>query len=117
MNFLWGWGSFWIGVSVSIGCISWLSSQFGGLGHIPRIIELPGIAMSYFLDQIPVSITNSALWPYKLVERLEDLLDNYQCPSAHEYQVEIVCHEPVILRFRGFLPNGEATHLLKLAYA
>ena len=103
-----------MGVAVSLACISWLSLQFGGLGHIPRVVELPGIALTNVLDRIPESVATSAFWPREALESLEGLLDNYRCPSDHEYQVEIVNHEPLILRLLGFLPQGEAMHLLKL---
>jgi hypothetical protein len=110
------WQSFFLGVAVTIGCISWLSSHFGGLGHVPRAIELPGIAITSLIDRVPESIATSRIWPAGIVERLESMLDNYQCPTGHDYSVEIVHHSPVILRFRGFLPHGEAAHLLKLTY-
>ena len=108
------WQSFWMGVAVSIGCLSWLSLQFGGLGHIPRAVELPGIALTNLLDRVPGSVATAYFWPCEVLEGLEGLLDNYRCPSNHEYRVEIVHHEPLILRLRGFLPNREAKHLLKL---
>ena len=95
--------------------MAWLSHQYNGLGHVPRLIELPGIGLANFLDRVPEPVETSALWPRNLLSRLEGLLDNYQCPTDHEYRVEIVNHAPVILRFRGFLPPGEATHLLQLA--
>jgi hypothetical protein len=116
MNSFWRWQPFITGIAVTIGCISWLSLQFGGLGHIPRAVELPGIALSVFLDQVPESIAESALWPNTIIERLEGILDQYQCPGGHEYRVEIINHVPLILCLRGFLPPGEAAHLLKLAY-
>jgi hypothetical protein len=112
----WQWQSFWVGVATTIGCLSWLSSHFGGLGHIPQVVELPGIALTSFLDQVPESLATSIIWPAGIIDLLEGMLDNYQCPSSHEFRVEIVNHSPLILRFRGFLPPGEGTHLLKLAY-
>jgi len=114
MLFLWLLQGFAVGVSVSVGCLSWLSVHFGGLGHIPRVVELPGIVLANFLDQVPDSILGSRIWPNTFVERLEARLDNYQCPAYHEYRVEIVHHEPLILHLRGFLPSGEAEHILKL---
>lgn len=102
---------------MSLGCMSFLASQFGGAGHVPRLTELPGIALSNLLDRVPNSIVTSTLWPGQYVDRLEASLDYYQCPSGHEYRVEIVHHAPLIIRLRGFLPPGEATHLLKLAYS
>jgi hypothetical protein len=116
MIVFWLWQAFWLGVAVSLGCMSYLGAQFGGPGHVPRMVELPGIALSNFLDRLPVSVVTSAVWPGEYVDRLEAWLDNYQCPIGHEYRVEIVHHAPLILRLRGFLPSGEATHLLKLAY-
>lgn len=110
------WQAFWLGVALSIGCLSWLSVQYGGLGHIPRVAELPGIALTGLLDRIPESIAASAVWPGSYLEQLEIFLDNYQCATGHEYRVEIVHHSPVILRLLGFLPSGERIHLLKLAY-
>jgi hypothetical protein len=112
----WQWQSFWVGVATTIGCLSWLSSHFGGLGHIPQGVELPGIALTSFLDRVPESLATSIIWPAGIIDLLEGMLDNYQCPSSHEFRVEIVNHSPLILRFRGFLPPGEGTHLLKLAY-
>jgi hypothetical protein len=96
--------------------MSWLSQQFGGLGHIPRAVELPGMALSNLLDHVPEQLATSALWPNEMLNKLEAVLDNYLCPSTHEYRVEIVHHTPLILRLRGFLPPGEAIHLLKIAY-
>ena len=116
MAAFWIWQAFWLGIAVSMGCMSYLARQFGGPGHVPRLVELPGIALSSFLDRLPVSIVTSAVWPGDYVDMLETFLDNYQCPIGHEYRVEIVHHAPLILRLRGFLPPGEATHLLKLAY-
>ena len=115
MILLWRLQWFCLGVALSIGCISWLSLQFGGLGHIPRFIELPGITLTTFLDHVPDFVAASKLWPNQLLEWLEGQLDNYQCPSGHEYRVEIIHHSPLIMRFRGFLAPGEALHLLKLA--
>ena len=114
--FAWVLGSFWVGVAISIGSGSWLSQHFGGAGHVPRAVELPGIVLSNFLDRIPEVLLSSSIWPSEYVDKLEAVLDYYQCPVNHEYRVEIVNHDPVILRLRGFLPPGEATHLLKLAY-
>jgi hypothetical protein len=108
--------SFWIGVAVSIGCILWLSKHFGGLGHIPRAVELPGIALTSLLDNVPEKLAESAFWPSFVFEGLESVLDNYQCPATHEYRLQTVHHSPLILRLRGFLPPGEALHLLSLAY-
>ena len=105
-----------VGMSLVIGFISWLSLQFGGLGHIPPFIELPGMMVTSLLDRVSPEIVHSGLWPGSYFERLEQLLDKYQCPVGHEYRVEIVHHAPLILRLRGFLPYGEASHLLKLAY-
>jgi len=116
MNSFWRWQPFIAGIAVTIGYISWLSLQFGGLGHIPPAIELPGIALSAFLDRVPDSIAGSRLWPNTVIERLEGILDQYQCPRGHEYRVEILNHSPLIICLRGFLPPGEAAHLLKLAY-
>ena len=111
------WQSFLLGIAISIGCLSYLSTQFNGLGHIPTAIELPGIGLANLLDKVPLSIASSSLWPNALFERIEGLLDYYTCPLSHEYRVDMVSQEPLILRFRGFLPPGEATHLLKLSYA
>ena len=116
MIVFWLWQAFWLGIAVSLGCMSYLAAQFGGPGHVPRMVELPGIVLSNFLDRLPVSVVTSAVWPGEYVDILEAWLDNYQCPIGHEYRVEIVHHAPLILRLRGFLPAGEATHLLKLAY-
>ena len=116
MNRFWRWQPFITGLAVAIGCIQWLSLEFGGGGHIPRAIELPGIALSAFLDSFPESISASPLWPNSVIERLEGILDQYQCPINHEYRVEILNHNPLILCLRGFLAYGEAVHLLKLAY-
>jgi hypothetical protein len=93
-----------------------ISQTFGGLRHVPRVSELPGIAFTNFLDTLPERVLTSKLWEYSGIERLEAWLDNYECPADHEYRLEIVHHEPLIFRLRGFLPQGEATHLLKLAY-
>jgi hypothetical protein len=117
MTMFWIWQSFCLGLALTIGSISWLSQEFGGLGHIPRAVELPGIALTNLLDRVPVGIATSSLWPSQRLERLEAFLDNYQCPSDHEYRVEIVNHSPLILRLRGFLPPREASHLLKLSYS
>lgn len=117
MLVFWIWQAFWLGVAVCLGCLSVLVSQFGGPGHVPRLIELPGIALSNVLDRVPVSIVTSPIWPGQYIDRLEGFLDKYQCPTGHEYRVEIVHHAPLIIRLRGFLPPGEATHLLKLAYS
>jgi hypothetical protein len=108
--------TFCFGVAVATGCISWLSVHFEGIGHVPRAVELPGIAFASFLDRVPEALATSIVWPSGIINRLEGLLDNYQCPENHEYRVEIVNHSPVILRLRRFLPPGEATHLLRLAY-
>jgi hypothetical protein len=116
MSFVREFQFFCIGIAVSLGCLSWLSTQVGGPGHLPRLVELPGIALTALLDQVPETIRDSELWPNKVLDKLEALLDNYECPSGHEYRLEIVNHSPVILRLRGFLPPGEATHLLKLSY-
>lgn len=116
MNSFWRWQPFITGIAVTLGCISWLSLEFGGLGHIPRAVELPGIALSAFLDRIPESIATSSLWPNIAIEQLEGFLDQYQCPGGHEYRVEILNHSPLILCLRGFLPPAESAHLLKLAY-
>src|SRR5271170_550187 len=107
MRFFWALQGFLVGVAVSIGCMSWLSNEFGGLGHIPRVVELPGIVLANFLDKVPDSITELPIWPDEFIERMETRLDNYQCPNDHEYRVEIVHHEPLIIRLRGFLPSGE----------
>ena len=104
-----------VGIAVTIRLRSWLSLQFGGPGHIPPLKELPGISLTALLDRVPPSIAQSSLWPGTYLEQLEHLLDNYNCPTSHEYRVEIVHHSPLILRLRGFLPYGEANHLLKLA--
>jgi hypothetical protein len=115
MKTFWIWQSFCLGVALTIGCLTWLSQEFGGLGHIPRVVELPGIALTNLLDRVPAAIATSSVWPSYPLELLESFLDNYQCPFDHEYRVEIVHHSPLILRLRGFLPPREATHLLKLA--
>jgi len=116
MNSFWRWQPFITGIAVTLGCISWLALEFGGLGHIPRVVELPGIALSALLDRVPESIATSSFWPNTAIEQFEGLLDQYQCPREHEYRVEILNHSPLILCLRGFLPPGEAAHLLKLAY-
>ena len=116
MTILWKLQWFLIGIAVTIGSISWLSHNFDGLGRIPRLIELPGITLTSMLDQIPQFITNTKLWPGIYLTRLEELLDYYECPVNHVYRLEIVNHVPLILLLRGFLPSGEAAHLLKLAY-
>lgn len=106
---------FCLGVGLTLGSLSWLSLQFGGVGHIPPLAEIPGIALTTLLDRVPPSLASSFIWPEAYFEKLEGLLDYYQCPQNHEFRVEIVHHSPVILRFRGFLPHGEANHMLKLA--
>jgi len=116
MTSFWRWESFAVGVAVTLGIMSWLSLQFGGPGHVPPIVELPGIALTSMLDSLPVSITTSVIWPGLLFYLLESLLDNYRCPYGHEYRVEIVNHNPPVLRFHGFLLHHESEHLLKLVY-
>jgi hypothetical protein len=105
-----------IGAAVAMGYLSLLSLQFGGLGHIPRPSDLPGLGLTALLDRVPLSVSGLPFWPENFLGKLETLLDTYECPVGHEYRVEIVNHAPLILRFRGFLPYGDATHLLKLAY-
>ena len=107
--------AFCIGVAVSIGCMLWLSHEFGGPSHIPALIELPGIALTNILDRVPDTVASSVVWPTGLLDMLEQVLDIYKCPSLHEYRLEIVHHSPLILHLRGFLAYGETTHLLKLA--
>ena len=115
MSWLWKWQWFCLGVAVTLGALSITSRTFGGLRHVPPPKELPGIAFTNFLDSLPDSVVSSKLWQYSGIERLELWLDNYECPTDHEYRIEILHHEPIIFRLRGFLPRGEATHLLKLA--
>jgi hypothetical protein len=93
-----------------------ISQTFGGLRHVPRASELPGIAFTNLLDKLPERVVTSKLWELSGIERFEAWLDNYECPTDHEYRMEIIHHEPLIFRLRGFLPHGEATHLLKLTY-
>lgn len=112
---LWKWQWFCLGVAVTLGALSMMSRTFGGIRHIPRLKEIPGIAFTNFLDILPDSIVTSKAWQYSGIERLEMWLDNYQCPAEHEYRLEILHHEPLIFRLRGFLSPGEVTHLLKLA--
>jgi len=112
---LWKVQWFCLGVAVTLGGLSGISRMFGGLGHVPRVKELPGIAFTNFLDTLPDSIVTSKIWHYAGIERLETWLDKYECPVYHEYRMEILNHEPFIFRLQGFLPRGEATHLLKLA--
>ena len=116
MNTFWRWQPFIMGLAVAIGCMQWLSLEFGGLGHIPPAVELPGIALSALLDRVPESMASSPLWPNIVIERLEGILDQYQCAVGHEYRIEILNHSPMMLCLKGFLPPGEANHLLKLAY-
>jgi hypothetical protein len=116
MSCLWKWQWFILGVAVTLGSLSMISKSFGGLRHVPRINELPGIGFTNLLDTLPDWVVTSKLWEYSGIERLEVWLDNYECPVDHEYRMEILQHEPLIFRLRGFLPPGEATHLLKLAY-
>ena len=116
MNALWRLQWICVGVALTAGGLSWLSTQFGGLGHVPRINELPGIYLTSKLDRVPVFLEGSMMWPTTYLNRLEAALDNYQCLGQHKYQVRIVNHAPLILHLQGFLPVGESTHFLKLAY-
>ena len=115
MSWLWKWQWFFLGVAVTLGALSITSRTFGGLRHVPPLKELPGVAITNFLDSLPDSVVSSKLWQYSGIERLETWLDNYECPADHEYRTEILHHEPIIFRLRGFLPHGEGSHLLKLA--
>jgi hypothetical protein len=116
MSCLWKWQWFCLGVAVTLGTLSVISRTFSGLKHVPHVKELPGIVFTKFLDSLPDSVVTSKIWQYSGIETIEAWLDNYECPSDHEYRMEILHHEPLIFRLRRFLPYGEATHLLKLAY-